>query len=137
MTGQNKELKFDKAPFEDFFRKDSNVICSIMFGSAQNGIITPGSDLDIAVLLHTPPKGKDFLNYYYKVCNINSHIEVIDLVVLNTANTILAFEALKGKYLCKNDPEKTAEFFSITCREYEDIMSNIEYQYSLRKENDK
>ena len=126
-----------KSHLYHFFKNDENVICSIIFGSSADGIINENSDLDIAVLFHNPPKGQKFLDYYYRLCGINERIERIDFVVLNTANTILAFEALKGEYLCKNDPEETAGFFSLTCREYEDTMVNIEYQYSLRKEDEK
>ena len=135
MIGQSRRIKYNKTDFENFFRNDSNVIFAIIFGSAKNGIIERGSDLDIAVLFNVVLKGKKFLDYYCKVCDIDKRIEIIDLVTLNTANTILAFEALKGEYLCKNDPEKTAGFFSLTCREYEDVMENIKYQYSLREGN--
>jgi len=134
MYGQKFEITFDKEALKRFFKNDTNVICAIIFGSSQNGVIGKDSDLDIAVLFHKQPKGKEKLNYYSKICDIDRNIERIDFVVLNTANEILAFEALKGEYLCKNDIEKTAEYFSLVCREYEDVMANIEYQYSLREE---
>lgn len=132
MTGQKTEIKFDREPFKKFFSNDSNVICALIFGSSKDGVIKAGSDLDIAVLFHNPPKGEEKLEYYAKLCDVNKNIEQIDFVVLNEANEILAFEALKGEYLCKNDIERTAEFFSLICRMYEDTISNIEYQYTLR-----
>ncbi|MCF6175359.1 MAG: hypothetical protein L3J71_06300 [Victivallaceae bacterium] len=41
---------------------------------------------------------------------------------MNSANEILAFEILNGRYVDKKDPGKTAEFFSYTCRIYEDTI---------------
>jgi hypothetical protein len=60
-------------------------------------------------------------------------VERIDLVVLNADNPILAFEAISGRFLCKNDLEKTAAFFSLVCREYEDVMANLEDQQKMRR----
>lgn len=132
MYNQKVDIKYDKTDFAEFFKSDKNVICALVFGSSVNGTIRAGSDLDIAVLFHNPPKGEKKIEYYSKLCDVNSKIERIDFVVLNGANEILAFEALKGEYLCKNDVEKTAAYFSLTCRMYEDTMSNVEYQYALR-----
>ena len=134
MIGQSGKIEYNIDRFRDFFLKDKNVIFAVIFGSAKGGIINPGSDLDIGVFFKVPLEGEQFLDYYCKVCDIDKRIEVIDLVILNTANTILAFEALKGTYLCKNDIEKTAGFYSLTCREYEDVIANINYQYSLRQD---
>ena len=118
-----------------FFEKDPNVVFANLFGSSANGIVSQGSDLDIAVLFKDPPSpGKEYLNYYYKLCDVIPEVEVVDFVNLNEANVILAFEALKGTTLCKNDPYKTAGFFSLVCREYEDVMGNLEHQKRLRKE---
>jgi len=55
-------------------------------------------------------------------------VEKVDLVVLNQADPILAFEAISGRFLCKNDQDQTAAFFSLVCREYEDVMANMEDQ---------
>lgn len=132
MYGQKFDIKYDKAPFTEFFRNDSNVVCALVFGSSISGNIKAGSDLDIAVLFYNPPEGEKKFEYYSRLCDVNDKIERIDFVALNTANEILAFEALKGEYLCKNDAEKTAAYFSLTCRMYEDTMANIEFQYKLR-----
>lgn len=132
MYGQKFDISYDKKPFAEFFKNDSNVVCALVFGSSISGTVKAGSDLDIAVLFHNQLKTEEKLEYYCRLCDINNNIERIDLVVLNTANEILAFEALKGEYFCKNDPEKTAAYFSLICRMYEDTMVNIEAQYKLR-----
>jgi len=134
MYNQKFDITYDKAPFIEFFKSDKNVICAIVFGSAIDGIVRAGSDLDIAVLFHHPPKGEKKLEYYSKICDLNTGIERIDFIILNDANEILAFEALKGEYFCKNDIEKTARFFSITCRLYESQIASYERQLKYRKE---
>jgi hypothetical protein len=72
------------------------------------------------------------LNFNSQLCDLFSTIENIDMIVLNDVNEILAFEALSGKRVLNNNPHKTAEFTSYVSRVYEDNISNIEYQYSLK-----
>lgn len=134
MYDQKFDIKYDKKPFVEFFRSDPNVICALLFGSSISGTIRTGSDLDIAVLFHKPPVGMEKFEYYSKLCDINDKIERIDFTVLNGANVVLAFEALKGEYIYKNNSEKTAEYFSLTCRMYESQMASYERQLKYRKE---
>ena len=113
----------------DFFQTDANVIMAVVFGSSRDGVVQPGSDLDIGVLFrYAPPAGSAFLDYYSRLCDLIPEVEAVDLVTLNHANTILAFEALKGRVLQKNDAAAAAEFFSLVCREYEDVMGNLDHQ---------
>jgi len=121
------------AELESFFKTDSNVIFASVFGSSKGGVVAPGSDLDIAVLFRDPPRpGDGYLGYYLRLCDVVPAIEVVDLVNLNTACTILAFEAMSGRIICKNDPGKTAAFYSLVCREYEDVIGNLDHQRWLR-----
>jgi len=120
---------------EAFFESDNNVIFATVFGSSKGGMVAPGSDLDIAVLFRDPPRpGDEYLDYYFHLCAAIPAIEVVDMVNLNAANPILAFEALSGRMLCKNDPGQTAAFYSLVCREYEDVMGNLEHQRWLRSQ---
>ena len=129
----NEPVSIDFTALEGFFRADNNVICASVFGSSQKGWVSPGSDLDIAVLFRDPPfPGAACLDYYLRLCSVVSTIEVVDFVNLNVANTILAFESVRGRWICKNDVEKTADFVSLVCREYEDVMGNLEHQRWLR-----
>ena len=93
-----------------FFRHDPNVVCAYVFGSAKNGVVKDGSDLDLAVLLRVPPRdSREEFAYYSKVCDAAKELaDRIDLVILNRANPILAFEGLHGLRLCNNDPEESA-----------------------------
>jgi predicted nucleotidyltransferase len=124
MTNFRKQaIKVDFNKLSDFFIRDNNVACAIVFGSSQNGSIAPGSDLDIGILFQNPPKNSiEEFDYYQKLCDHTDFADVVDMVVMNNANEILAFEILNGRYVDKKDPEKSAEFFSYTCRVYEDTM---------------
>ncbi len=118
---------------QSFFKADNNVIFATVFGSSKGGVVAPGSDLDIAVLFRDPPRpGDEYLDYYLRLCAVVPAIEVVDLVNLNTAGPILAFEAVSGRMICKNDPGQTATFYSLVCREYEDVIGNLDHQRWLR-----
>lgn len=111
-----------------FFRSDSNVACATVFGSAADGTVAPGSDLDIAVLFREPPAaGEATLRYYSSLCDAVPEVDRVDFISLNQANTILAFEVLRGRMCCKNDPGATAAFTSLACLEYEDITGYLAY----------
>jgi len=126
-------VSVDFAALEAFFASDSNVIFATIFGSAQGGRIASGSDLDIAALFNTPPRpGPDYLDYYLRLCNAVPNVAAVDLVNLNAAEPILAFEAIRGRLVCKNDAGRTADFVSLVCREYEDVMGNLAHQRWLR-----
>ena len=66
-----------------------------------------------------------YLEFYEFHTQIATKLEMIadlDLIDLNHANSILAFEAICRKRLFVRDHEKTAEFVSLTARQYEDDM---------------
>ncbi len=126
MKGEPVKVNFDR--LAAFFRSDSNIACASVFGSAADGTVAPGSDLDIAVLFREPPAaGEAILRYYTSLCDAVPEVESVDFINLNRANPILAFEALRGRMCCKNDPDATAAFTSLTCREYEDITGYLAY----------
>lgn len=123
IDGNNRSAIIDMDKLSNFFSIDSNVICALLFGSSQDGTVRIDSDLDIGVLFHSPPGGRKLLDYYSKICDELPEVNMIDLVVLNEANEILAFEVLKGRYLCRNDMDAIANFFSMTCLMYEEAMA--------------
>ena len=98
---------------------------AMAFGSARDGIVHTGSDLDVAVSLADPDTE-----------NINLLLQIVgrvedafgvtcDLTVLNTAGPVLRHEALKGRILfVRPDREhEFSEFYVRTCAEYEDLMA--------------
>jgi predicted nucleotidyltransferase len=101
---------------------DSRIVLATLFGSAKDGTVRPGSDVDIAVLLSPALTPLDFYRFYVDLASRLDTIAELDLVDLNRANSVLAFEALCGQRLVVRDPDAVAAFASQTAREYEDDM---------------
>jgi predicted nucleotidyltransferase len=73
-----------------------NVLAAWVFGSAQEGRIHAGSDLDIGVLFVTPPALDELADLWADVQEA-VQFDNIDLVVLNTSSPVLRFEAVSGR----------------------------------------
>lgn len=98
---------------------------AMVFGSARDGIVHAGSDVDVAVWL-TPAEDAALDRLVEMVGKIEDAFAVpCDLTVLNTAGAVLRHEALKGRILfVRPDREDDfAEFYTRTCAEYEDLMA--------------
>jgi predicted nucleotidyltransferase len=104
------------------FAADPRVVLAVLFGSARDGTVRPGSDVDIGVLLSPALTPLEFFDFYVEVTARLSTIPELDLVDLNQASSILAFEALRGRRLFVRDPDLVAEFASLVARQYEDDM---------------
>ncbi len=129
--GQGALVNVDLDRLAAYLRQDLRVAAALAFGSARDGQIRPGSDLDLAVLFDQTLSAAEFLEFYTELCDQIPQVETVDLIRLQQANPILAFEALNGRFLCVNNQEKMAAFFSLVCREYEDVMANLEDQRRL------
>lgn len=98
---------------------------AMVFGSARDGIVRAGSDLDIAVsLARADAQSID------RLLEIVGKVEeafavTCDLTVLNTAGTVLRHEALKGRVLFVRPGREDdfSEFYVRACAEYEDLMA--------------
>jgi len=99
-----------------------NIIAVWVFGSAQDGQIKPGSDLDIAALFETMPSLDEQANLRADLQQA-LQVDEIDLLILNQANPIVRFEAISGRSIFCRDRGRRAEFASLTAREYEDEMA--------------
>ena len=103
----------------------ASVQYAMVFGSARDGAVHTGADLDIAVSLMHADLGKvDCL------LEIVSKVEdafgvTCDLTVLDTAGPVLRHEALKGRVLFVRPGREDdfSEFYVRTCAEYEDLMA--------------
>ncbi|MBI3987167.1 MAG: nucleotidyltransferase domain-containing protein [Lentisphaerae bacterium] len=105
------------------------VVGAWLFGSAKNGEVRDGGDVDIGVLFDAKP-GLDVLASCRARLQKAMRVEDVDLVPLNGASPILRFEALCGKRVYCADENRCAEFASLTAREYEDELAMCE-QYSV------
>lgn len=112
----------------------SEVEFCFLMGSAESGTVRAYSDLDLAFYL----KGKASLSFYTKVSelvhSVMSDVRV-DVGILNSAEPVYRFEALKGKLLFARDQEAYYAFYSRTCREYESQMFDYERQRRYRRAN--
>ncbi len=125
--------EFSIAALQNALRQHNKIGFALLFGSSQEGcLIKDTADIDIAVYLSAQPTPA-MLAEIVGLCQDALQYEHIDLVVLNTSDSILAFEALSGRLLVCNNEEAYLSFFSRTCRQYEDEMFRIERSLSYRR----
>lgn len=116
-------------------QKFEEIAFATIFGSSQDEVVNEGSDIDIAVYLFRNEKELDLrLQIIAQLEKIIPSFSDYDLVVLNSANSILAMQAIQGKLLFVNKKFKDvyASFYSQTCRQYEDdsfwMKKQLEYR---------
>jgi len=102
----------------EIFAAVPNVMAAWVFGSAQNGLVREGGDLDVGVLFTSPPSLDD-LAALRATLQQATQVDDIDLVPLNRAASILRFEAVSGRLIFKRDAAQMVEFVSLAAREYE------------------
>ncbi|MCK4378776.1 MAG: nucleotidyltransferase domain-containing protein [Deltaproteobacteria bacterium] len=127
-------VTFDPCRLAAHFEKElaSASFCLLM-GSAAEGKVAEGSDLDLAFYL-TEPLTLDF--YATVEAIIADYLPGVrcDIGILNKAEPVFHFEALKGTLLFARSRELYASFFSLTCREYESQMFDYAKQHKYRVE---
>jgi len=115
-------MKLSLDQLRDVLEQDSRVMLAVLFGSAADGTIRPGSDVDIGILFAAMPSPLDFYEFYQSMAAQLPGIDALDVVDLHRAGTVLAFEALCGRRLVVRDAEVVATFASEVARQYEDDM---------------
>lgn len=98
---------------------------AMVFGSATEGIVRAGSDLDVAVSLADAQarNGDLFVDIIRRI--EEAFAVPCDLTVLNAAGIVLRHEALKGRILFVRPGREQAfsDFYARTCAECEDLMA--------------
>jgi predicted nucleotidyltransferase len=119
-------MKFNRNILTEKLKTLPEIAFAYLFGSAQNGTIKKGSDLDIAVYLVRKEKNNDEeTELRLKILRLLESavpgFDNFDVVVFNETSTILGMQALQGKLLfVKPEYENLhAEFYSFTCRKFE------------------
>jgi len=110
------------------------ILFAYVFGSAKEGDPGPGSDLDIAVWL------EDISRKALLIPEIIGKVESLypgfdcDLLILNEAGELIAFEAMQGRklFVREDAAEQHAAFYSLTCRMYEDTTAWMRKQLKYR-----
>lgn len=126
---QTVDLSLIKGTLE----RTPNVAASWVFGSAQDGDVREGGDLDIGVLFAAKPS-LDALADLRGALQDAVDFEEVDLIVLNRASPILRFEAVCGRLLTDQDIAARAAFVSLTAREYEHSMAMLERGLAMRRD---
>jgi len=104
---------------------------AFLHGSAKDGILKNAGDIDIAVLIDGKAGLELYENIYHIVESVVGKADC-DVGILNNAEPVFRFEALKGKLLFFRDQEQYLHFFSLTCREYESQMADYQRQKRYR-----
>ena len=126
----SKIIDWDRA--QPVWQATPGVIAAWAFGSAQDGRVRVGSDIDIGLLMASLPSLDEQLELVAKLESA-LQVDTVDLVILNDANPILRFEAISGRAIYCRDMGRRAEFASLTAREYEDEMALWERALHSRK----
>jgi hypothetical protein len=106
---------------------------ALLLGSARDGHIPPGGDLDLAV----NPKGGLTLALVGRITAVAQLLAPgcdVDVGCFNRAEPVYRFEALRGRLLFARDRGRFWDAFSLACREYESQMRDYERQARYRLE---
>ena len=115
-------------------REYPHIVFALVMGSASKGVIVKHSDLDLAVYLDEKIEWEQIASLMQSVGELHQDVRC-DLGVLNNAEPIYRYEALKGRLLFTRDQERWLTFYSVTCREYETQMYYYERQLQYRLMN--
>jgi predicted nucleotidyltransferase len=97
------------------------ILFAFLFGSARDGKIKKGSDVDLAIYIHETSDKTELISNILKFMESETSSDC-DLNILNSAEPLLAMEALQGTLLFIRGEAMDiyAGFYSLTCRLYED-----------------
>ncbi len=112
-------------------REYPQIVFALVMGSASQGTIARHSDLDLAVYLDKKVEWKLLSSVMDSVGDLHQGVRC-DLGVLNNAEPIYRYEALKGRLLFTRDQERWLTFYSVTCREYETQIFHYQKQLQYR-----
>ena len=131
----NQSTSFDFTALGNELRTEVPAIeFALLMGSAREGIIKPHSDIDLAVYTHSRPNVQFYVEVEKIVCRHVGPEVRIDIGILNHAEPVYRYEALKGRLLFYRDEERWLHFYSVTCREYEYQMFDYARQKRYRNE---
>jgi predicted nucleotidyltransferase len=118
-------------------RLESNfpeVLFAFLFGSARNGKILTGSDIDLSIYIAETADKTELIMRILKLMELSVPSAGCDLTILNTAEPLVAFEALSGHllFIRKKFTDIYAGFYSHICRLYEDQICQMKKQLEYR-----
>ena len=132
---QINDISVDFKGMQCLFESDyPEIVFALVMGSAAKGIIAKHSDLDIALYCDKKLNWDKFSSIIQSISDLHCGARC-DLGVLNTADPVYRYEALKGKLIFTRDQERWLGFYSLSCREYETQMFHYQKQRQYRLEN--
>ena len=106
---------------------------ALLMGSARDGVVPAGGDLDLAVSLNTRLSLPLVERITAIVQRVAPGVEV-DIGCFDRTEPVYRFEALKGRLLFTRDQDRFLVAYSLACREYESQMRDYERQARYRLE---
>jgi len=123
---------FDVNKLATLLKEKCPQICfALLHGSSKDAQVKQGSDIDLALFI----EGRPTLELYEIVSRCAEAVAPgvsCDIGILNNAEPVYRFEALKGKLLFRRNEEQYLHFFSLTCREYESQVADYQRQQYYR-----
>jgi len=123
----------DKSRLAAVWPKYSNIVAAWGFGSAKEGVVRPGSDLDIAIFFFRKSTLMERLALLADLQQA-AGLEEVDLLILNEASPIARMEALSGSLLFCRDDGVRSSFTSLAAREYESEMAFLAWGLVMQAE---
>jgi len=119
---------------KDYFNKKENVIMAFLFGSLSKGKVHRHSDIDIAIYL------KEYdIKEVEKIWDELEDLlkKDIDLIVLNNAKPLVAFEAIRGEKIIIRNYDFYTDYMLEVSSEAIDLKDFILDLYKMRRENER
>jgi predicted nucleotidyltransferase len=104
----------------DFFKGESDIILSFLFGSYVSGRNIKSSDIDIGVWFREKPSIDRILKLTGEIEDILKR--EVDLLPLNYLSPTVAFQALRGKPILIKDEKFYLEYLLKVSQEAEDMQ---------------
>lgn len=119
---------------KDYFNKKENVIMAFLFGSLSKGKVHRHSDIDIVIYL------KEYdIKEVEKIWDELEDLlkKDIDLIVLNNAKPLVAFEAIRGEKIIIRNYDFYTDYMLEVSSEAIDLKEFILDLYKMRRENER
>lgn len=111
-------------PAKEVLKAERGLRLAILYGSAANGKLRAGSDVDIAVLFDQPISAEQKMELVSRLKKgLHRDVDLLDLFSLN--GTILRQVLCKGRVLLQTDPLARAELARRMIFNQEDMMPYV------------
>ena len=102
-----------------------------LFGSKATGRGSPLSDIDIGIVLKSPPSESDTRTLYHKFYQLLSEVyprSKLDIVFLQTAPLSLQYAAIReAKLIFEKDPKSTADYENRVINQFLDFKPVLDF----------